>query len=811
MVKKILKTTFFMLAITLMLGSTAFAQEEDNVDDLANLSLEELLNTPIKTGSFLSLDLTKSPVSITIIDKKQIKESGSRTLSELLEIYVPGFQYMVNKWNGDIWGIRGVAVDRNTKIIFLVNGLKMNHESRDGAFSEISLGLLGDVERIEVLRGPSGLVYGSGAIAGVVNLVTVQPDKTSGNVSYSFGSWNSQVAEALSHSEFGDNSSLTVSVGARKSDGLGNSNSRIYGSNSWPTDGAVSPNGEPADGSAWYTPGNYRVGVDLKIDNFRLYSRLTHQRETAGGYFQLDPWPEIEGKPTETALPKTVDGKVITYQSPLANVDTSTARRNYLVDNISLDASYDYDIDNDKLKFQAAFVGVTNRTQIEYRQGYQVPNILQKADFIDQSFGEKRYLLSSQYLMNRFDNLNSAFGLEFRIDDLGKDLDGINMYGGNAKHLDISNVLYTNLALYTENLYNLNTDFGEFNFIGGLRFDKHTRTDGIFSPKLATVYLPNPDHAIKLIFQGSSNNGSADNYEYKYTHYDDEGNIRTNSYLATETDPNSTVIPAVTDALLHSLKPESILSYELTSTHKFMKNLTLSPSLSYNSVSNLFVWNQSLMRVVNGGQFNFVNAEAELKYKNDFLSLGFSHTFQRPVNTDVNQKMTFEIPATNVIENPNKAGTYMAVEIPNQTKTIEATPIKDQITRDGVNFLNLATHISKLYMTFTPSFYEPLSFMSVSTNLRVFWGLPGRTDLYAEDIKKGENYLNIDKMPMIKWNAGLHFNLPSDYNLSLYVYDILGQSTSLNAVRWQQSAFADQKDLYTVDQRSFAIKLEKTF
>ncbi len=48
----------------------------------------------------------------------------------------------------------------------------MNHESRDGAMAEISLGLLGDVKRVEVLRGPGGLVYGSGAIAGVINVVT---------------------------------------------------------------------------------------------------------------------------------------------------------------------------------------------------------------------------------------------------------------------------------------------------------------------------------------------------------------------------------------------------------------------------------------------------------------------------------------------------------------------------------------------------------------------------------------------------------------------------------------------------------------
>lgn len=135
-------------------------------DDLLDLSLEELLNMKVTSGSFLDLDLKNSALSLTVINQEQIHLSGARHLSELLEIYVPGFQYMYNKWNGVIWGMRGVAADRNTKFIFLVNGHKMNTEARDGANMELDLGMLGDIERVEIIRGPSGLIYGSGAIGG---------------------------------------------------------------------------------------------------------------------------------------------------------------------------------------------------------------------------------------------------------------------------------------------------------------------------------------------------------------------------------------------------------------------------------------------------------------------------------------------------------------------------------------------------------------------------------------------------------------------------------------------------------------------
>lgn len=143
-----------------------------------------------------------------------------------------------------------------------------------------------------------------------------------------------------------------------------------------------------------------------------------------------------------------------------------------------------------------------------------------------------------------------------------------------------------------------------------------------------------------------------------------------------------------------------------------------------------------------------------------------------------------------------------------ETENVSFNPTKDQITSDGNNFINLSTNVSKLYLTYKPNFAP---FITLHTNLRAFWALSGRTDLYKEDEKKGFNYLNITSSPMFKWNTSLHCNLPENFMVSFYAYDILGQSDNLNAVRWQQSAFPDQKDLYTVDQRSFAIKLEKNF
>ena len=120
-------------------------------------------------------------------------------------------------------------------------------------------------------------------------------------------------------------------------------------------------------------------------------------------------------------------------------------------------------------------------------------------------------------------------------------------------------------------------------------------------------------------------------------------------------------------------------------------------------------------------------------------------------------------------------------------------------------------HESKLiHLTYKPKI-DFLSFMTLHTNVRTFWGLPGREQMFSEGEKKGENYLNASRTPIIKWNASLSFNLPNDFNLSAYAYDILGTAQNINAVRWQQSAEPSQKELYTVDQNAFALKLEKQF
>jgi|GEM_PF-953687 len=941
------------LSSLFLIGSLAWTGAVAQYEDL---SLDDLLELKITTGSFLDLDLSKSPLSMTVISKDQVQRSGSRNLSELLEIYVPGFQYMYNKWNGEIWGMRGVAADRNTKILFLVNGHKMNMESRDGAMSEISLGLLGDIQRVEVLRGPAGLVYGSGAIAGIINVVTDRhedKDKLD-NVSVALGTYdlnttNSEVNATVHRKTEDDN--FTLDIGYRESQGTGQERSRIYGRASWPYPQWLDnppANGTPSAGSALSTPGNYKIGLDWEHKGLRLYTRFTHQVENAGGLFVVDPWPEAQGTPTASssilfdtlsqvkiasgdqsrpaggylvkseasttrvkvggdtvqvkadtteiwATPAStgntnrstalVDGEQRTLDSWYGSAESgNTNRRQYVIDNIMSELSYTVPFGDNELRLKGSLDGATNRIQREDRKGNEAMYPTERHTFVEETFGERRYTLNGTYLLKSVNKLQLASGYEWRMDQIGDDLTGKNSQAEKADHQIVSDVTYFNNAVFFEGLYNLRDNL---DLHGGMRWDGHTRTidqkdavfhvPGVISPKASIIYTPILGHTIKAMFQSAANNGSADNYEYNRNSMDDAGQAYATYHFEKPYEipgQNSTPIPGVSTEELHQLSPERIWSMELASHHDlFRKTVVFAPSISYNTVSDLFAWNQAKFRVVNTGAYHFVTAEMELSYTSDKLTIGFNHAYQNLVNTNVAAQEevsvgpSFDQSGSWYQELTDANGkTYYVPTPTSYADTIRFNAVKDQISVDGSSFLNLVPHISKLYFD-----YEFLPHVVLHSDLRVFWGLQGRksiqnykktttitgstttidttyviqtdntvsmetdttttntttttsTDSSLDDRGYTDNtvfnYLDIDSRPMFKWNASIHWTPTNDLTVSAFVYDILGvdngtstdNSLAINTLRWQQSGNSkEQTDLFGTDLRSYAIRISKNF
>lgn len=163
----------FIVILTLFFPFFAFADQsgEEEAEKLFKLSLEELMEVEIDAGSYTGLPRYETPVSLVVIDEEQIRSTPARNLLDLIEVYVPSATF-VNHWLGPRIGMRGILGDQNTSFLLLVNGRNANMRTQNGPFFEIENRNLGDIEKIEIIRGPGSVTYGPGAIGGVINVIT---------------------------------------------------------------------------------------------------------------------------------------------------------------------------------------------------------------------------------------------------------------------------------------------------------------------------------------------------------------------------------------------------------------------------------------------------------------------------------------------------------------------------------------------------------------------------------------------------------------------------------------------------------------
>jgi len=152
------KTLAAVLA-ALVLPEAARAQE----------SLRTLPETVV-TATRIPTPLERIPAGVTVIDRETIERRGYETLADALAA-VPGLRLRSSGGLGaeTLAFIRG-AETRHTLV--LLDGVPINDPSSVGGLFDFGKDTLGDVERIEIVRGPMSTLYGSAAIGGVVNIIS---------------------------------------------------------------------------------------------------------------------------------------------------------------------------------------------------------------------------------------------------------------------------------------------------------------------------------------------------------------------------------------------------------------------------------------------------------------------------------------------------------------------------------------------------------------------------------------------------------------------------------------------------------------
>lgn len=144
---------------------------------LADLPLEELMRIEVVSASRKTQRLADVAASMHVITADDIRSSGVRSLPEALRL-VPGMD--VAQLSASRWGVstRGFTGRYANKLLVLVDGRSVYSPMLSGVLWEAERVPLDNIERIEVLHGPAGSIWGSNAVNGVINIITKRADET---------------------------------------------------------------------------------------------------------------------------------------------------------------------------------------------------------------------------------------------------------------------------------------------------------------------------------------------------------------------------------------------------------------------------------------------------------------------------------------------------------------------------------------------------------------------------------------------------------------------------------------------------------
>ncbi|MDF2494868.1 TonB-dependent receptor [Sphingomonas sp.] len=168
-----MKTIHWLAASATLIAAPALAQDASPRGDI------------VVTASGVPQDVDTTGQAVTIIDRETIEQRQTVVLSDLLQT-TPGVTVTRNGGVGTVnyVRIRGAEADQT---LTLIDGVRVNDPSSPGGAFDFANLLTASVERVEVVRGPNSVPWGSQAIGGVVNVITQAPTqqlRARGNVEY---------------------------------------------------------------------------------------------------------------------------------------------------------------------------------------------------------------------------------------------------------------------------------------------------------------------------------------------------------------------------------------------------------------------------------------------------------------------------------------------------------------------------------------------------------------------------------------------------------------------------------------------------
>ena len=193
----------------------AWAQD-DSGGGIAEVSLFGEEEFTIRAATKTEIPISKAPSSVSVVSARQIKESGARTIPELLRL-VAGVNV---RWNPMVQSVDIRAFGQNpftSRVLLLIDGVPYNSWNK-GGFPQhpgFDFFMLQNIKRVEVVRGPGSSLYGENAYWGVINIVTLSgEDLQGGKVEVYGGDLESESLGAVYGKTVGDHGSFLFSARA---------------------------------------------------------------------------------------------------------------------------------------------------------------------------------------------------------------------------------------------------------------------------------------------------------------------------------------------------------------------------------------------------------------------------------------------------------------------------------------------------------------------------------------------------------------------------------------------------------------------
>ena len=531
------------LVASMFFSSIAVGSDESiDFDEMLLDTLEEVSSIATKT----KLNIDEMPAFVTILRQNELFEMGIESVYEALGL-VPGVELSIEASGAKQVVFRGVK--EKGKINLMIDGIKINNAYRGSIYHYLDFPVE-LIDRIEVIRGPGSVIYGSNAIVGVINIITLNSiDGGNSSIFTQTGSYDSLKGgfHVVKDLDF-----LHVSM-----DSYYQKNNKAI---------VVGPDKAGLYGDTDESLKDYAVGLHVNSGNFNLNARL--KKSDIGLYYGIGNYLTPDDN-SEYSVNKT-QFLELSYQNEL------NSKNSYSV-NLGL-SKYEQYVST---RFAPMFGGITYKTDYAEKSRYV------KTDFKTKQIKKHDIVVGAEYI--------KSSSLREKINITNHPL-------LNPTYLIDPNINREIFSLYVNDQIEV-TD--RLDISAGIRYDNYTDFGDAISPRVGLVYALSDSTNIKTMYsnafrapswvelyadipgistgESSLNAETSDTFEIGFVHkFSKESKLRFNMY---ETHISDVIYRDTSKKYVQSGNNE-IYGGELDFDTKLFSNSKLSMNVSYVTIKD---------------------------------------------------------------------------------------------------------------------------------------------------------------------------------------------------------------------------------